>query len=100
MDALMQSIQVNEKSMARIVYGEILYPYYDRNGIFEFDLLTGQGVDNYSVNLFHQPLTADLYSGEQVFIVSNPENGADLVDSIYIQVGSSVERIWKRGITK
>jgi len=94
-DSLMQSILADQKPGSTIVYGEILYPYYDSNGVLYFDLLTDKKVNyNYSIVL-NVPLKMNLYGGEQAFVITRYENKKILVESIYLLVGSSAEKIWE-----
>ena len=98
-ETLKQSILADQKPDSTIVYGEILFPYYDTNRVLDFDLLADKKVEkNYSIVL-NEPLKTNLYGGEQVFLVTRSKNENILVESIYLLVGSSVEKIWERRIT-
>jgi hypothetical protein len=87
------SISAQERSGAKTVYGEFLYPYYV-NGRLTFDFVTPSGDASYSINrpLGSQP---ELSSGEYGFIILGDDvQGQAPVESIYLWQAAKPVRIW------
>jgi hypothetical protein len=83
MEAVRESISANENPGVSVVYGEILYPYYD-NLVVTFDLLTPTGSEKYT--LARPPkLKMDLISGEHAFIaLRSVDQENSIVESVYL----------------
>lgn len=94
LDALVNSIPVNQKSKARIIYGEIIYPYYKGDGTLDFDFMVNYKITRYTINLNQKPLKVTLNGGEFLFLVTRPENGKYVVKSIYMETESTLTLIW------
>lgn len=83
MEAVRESISANENPGVSVVYGEILYPYYD-NLVVTFDLLTPTGSEKYT--LARPPkLKMELTSGEHAFIaLRSVDQENSIVESVYL----------------
>lgn len=96
MEAVGEKISANEEPGVSVVYGEILYPYYD-NLLVTFDLLTPGGSVRYS--LTRPPkLKANLTGGEHAFIaLRSIDQEHPIVESVYLwQAANPVPvLIWK-----
>jgi hypothetical protein len=91
--AVSQSISEQAVPGSSIVYGEILYPYYE-NSMLTFDFITPSGDTNYAINrtLGSKP---ELSSGENVFMsLRNDSQGKPQVESIYSWQGAQPVLIW------
>jgi hypothetical protein len=89
-----ESIYAQENTDASIVYGEILYPYYEE-GMLTFDFLTPKGPASYAI-VRPPGLNVELNGGEHAFIsLINDDQGKSQVESIYLWQGVNPELIWK-----
>jgi hypothetical protein len=95
LEAARASISTQEQPAAKIVYGEILYPYYV-NGQLTFDFVTPSTDTSYTINL---PLGSQLEfsSGEYGFIILGDDvQGHPQLESIYLWQVARPIRIWNR----
>ena len=91
--AVSQSISEQAVPGSSIVYGEILYPYYE-NSMLTFDFITPSGDTNYAINRT-LGLKPELSSGENVFMsLRNDSQGKPQVESIYSWQGAQPVLIW------
>jgi hypothetical protein len=91
--AVSQSLSAQAFPGSSIVYGEILYPYYE-NSMLTFDFITPSGDASYAINrtLGSKP---ELSSGENVFIaLHNDSQGKPQVESIYLWQGAQPVLLW------
>jgi hypothetical protein len=94
MEAVKESISTHENSGASIVYGEILYPYFE-DGTLTFVFLTPKG-PAYSRFVRAPGLKVKLNSGEYAFItLLNNDQEKSQVESIYLWQDANPELIWK-----
>ena len=92
--AARESISARETSDVSIVYGEILYPYYE-DGTLTFDLITPTGASSYTI-VRTPELKAVLSGGEHAFIaLRSNNNGKSQVESIYLWQDADALLIWK-----
>jgi hypothetical protein len=93
-EAVKRSISTQANPGADIVYGEILYPYYEKN-MLTFNFLTPMGATSYIIP--RTPgLKAELGGGEHAFIVLRSDNkNIPHVESIYLQQVANSKLIWK-----
>ena len=94
-DAVTTILSADVQENESLTFGEILYPYYGENGILEFNLLTDQDANEFSINE-DKNLVKDLVSGDHVVLRSHIENGFKQVESIYLLENSLPVLIWKR----
>jgi hypothetical protein len=93
-EALRGNISADENPGANIVYGEILYPYYE-NGMLDFDFLTPVGALSYTI-LRTPELKVELNGGEHAFIVLRGDNQQNSqVESIYLRQDANPVLIWR-----
>ena len=97
MEALTQTIPSNQRVNAMIIYGEVLYPYYNLEGTLDFVLMKDKKITSYSINLDNLDSKVKLIGGELLFLVKLPENGVYIVKSIYMKTGSTLVLIWELG---
>jgi hypothetical protein len=93
-EAVRRNISAYENPGVNIVYGEILYPYYE-SGRLKFDFLTPKGAASYTI-LRPPDLKVELGGGEHAFIAlrgDNQENSQ--VESIYLWQDANSVLIWK-----
>ncbi len=87
----MESISTHENPGVYILYGEILYPYYN-DGRLKFDFLSPHGIGSYSIDRT-LGLKAVLKGGEHAFITRR--TGKQQVESIYLWQDKEPFLIWK-----
>jgi hypothetical protein len=93
-EAAREEISVQDKTIAMVVYGEILYPYYEEK-MLTFDLLTPSGSMSYAIPI-NPDLSVELMSGEQAFIALRGDNQNNLqVESIYLWQNAKLLLFWK-----
>jgi hypothetical protein len=93
-EAARQEISTNEKTGAIVVYGEILYPYYEER-MLTFDFLTPSGSTSYAI-LRNPALKTELSGGEQAFIALLGDDQKNLpVESIYLWQDAKPVLFWK-----
>jgi hypothetical protein len=89
-----ESISAQENSGVSIIYGEILYPYYEDSKL-TFDFLTPIGVTTFTIAC-PPLLKAELGSGDHTFIaLRNDDQGFLQVESIYLWQDADPLLIWK-----
>jgi hypothetical protein len=93
-EAVRENISTHESSSASIIFGEILYPYYE-DGMLTFYFLTPKGPASYAIA--RDPgLKVELNGGEQAFIVLlSDDQGRSRVESIYLWQDAPPELIWR-----
>jgi len=94
-EKLSTSIPISQQNGATIAIGEVLYPYYNKNSVFEFDLLSNQGAKSYSIQLEKQPLEVTLWGGETILVGWQKHGSRRDVKFIYLQEGTSLKLIWE-----
>ena len=93
-EAVRESISAHETPGAIIVYGEILYPYYE-DGTLAFDFLTPIGAASYTI-VRAPGLKTELSGGEHAFIALLTDNqGNSQVESITLWQYADPLLIWK-----
>jgi hypothetical protein len=95
MEAAGQSLSAHEDPGAKILYGQILYPYY-REDELTFDFLTPAGDASYAIA--RTPgMPAELICGEPAFIAlqSDAQGDYSQVESIYRWQAAKAALIWK-----
>jgi hypothetical protein len=93
--AVSQTISAQALPGSSIVYGEILYPYYE-NSMLAFDFITPSGDASYTI-AGTRWLKAKLSGGENAFIVlHNDVQGKPQVESIYLWQGAQPVLFWSR----
>jgi hypothetical protein len=93
-EALRGNISTYEDPGANIVYGEILYPYYE-NGMLDFDFLTPMGAVSYTIPRTPE-LKVELSGGEHAFIALRGDNQQNSqVESIYLRQDANPVLIWR-----
>jgi hypothetical protein len=91
--AVSQSISEQAFPGSNIVYGEILYPYYENSKI-TFDFMTSSGDATYTI-VGTQGFKPTLSSGEKAFIaLHNDVQGKPQVESIYLWQDVQPVLIW------
>ncbi len=92
-EAVRGNISAQENPGADIVYGEILYPYYEKDTL-TFNFLTPTGATSYMIPRT-PALKAELSGGERAFIVllSDNRNNPQMA-SIYLLQNASTKLIW------
>ena len=94
-NAHIQTIAADEGKNAKVTYGEILYPYYTKDGSLDFDFMVGQKSTHYLIDLTQNPLTVTLNGGETAILVSHLEDDQVAVDSLYLENENATTLIWK-----
>lgn len=93
-ETIKESISAQENPGAIIVYGEILYPYYE-DGMLEFDFLTPSGPASYMIPRTPE-LKTELSGGEHAFIALRSDNHNNThVESITLWQDAHPVLIWK-----
>ena len=92
-EAVRASISAQAKPGTQVVYGEILYPYYEKD-LLTFSFLTPTGVTGYV--LPRTPaVKAELSGGERAFLALRSDNKNNLqMESIYLLQNASTQLIW------
>ena len=87
-------ISAQEDPGANIIYGEILYPYYNDDTL-TFDFITPQAATSYTI-VSTPELKAELMGGENAFIAQRSDGQGNLqVGSIYLWQNAKPVLIWK-----
>jgi hypothetical protein len=94
-EAAGKNISSQEAPGVNIVYGVILYPYYNSNGTMSLDFLTPVVTQTYKIVRILSP-TVKLKGGENGFIaLTSDEQGIPQVKSIYLWQDGVPVLIWK-----
>ena len=93
-EAARKEISTNDKNAATVVYGEILYPYYEER-MLTFDFLTPSGSASYAIST-KPGLKVELRGGEQAFIALLGDIQPNFqVESIYLWLDANPVLFWK-----
>jgi hypothetical protein len=93
-EAAREEISAHDKIGAIVIYGEILYPYYEER-MLTFDFLTPSGSTSYAI-LRNPELKMELRGGEQAFIALLGDNQTNFqVESIYLWQDANPVLFWK-----
>jgi hypothetical protein len=91
--AVSQSISAQAFPGSSIVYGEILYPYYEKS-MLTFEFITASGDASYTI-AGTQGLKAKLNGGENAFIALQKDvHGKPQVESIYLWLSAQPVLFW------